>query len=233
MLAEHSQDVAAIAADLSSYDSETHEILQAVSQRHAEHKKALKSTQRQETAQLVESWRSPRRFRQYNHVPNHVIIRRMQYDYYIHHGEYSMAELCGTELQAAEQNQADVAAHQMRLDFRESRRRAEIRHNHQREGLEVTMRTEEQAIAGRREVERKVLENTEKKVQYQGERIREPELAWNLTKLGRMNNISKTIDPDTQPLHPPAGSRHEVRARGKFQAQTAPIRLPPLDFDRL
>jgi hypothetical protein len=233
MSAEHSRDVAAIAADLRTYDSETQEILGAVEKRHKEQKKALESRQTQDGARLVESWRSPRRFRQYNHAPNRVIVRRMQYDYYIHHGEYRNAELCSTELRAAEQHQADVASHQMRIDFRESRRRVKIRHADETEGLDVTLQTEKQVIAGKREVEREVLENTEKKVQYHGERIREPELAWNLTRPGRMNDISKTINPDTQPLHPPADARSEVRARGRFQAQTMPIRLPPLDFDRL
>jgi hypothetical protein len=235
MLAEHSQDVAAIAADLRSYDSDTHEILEAVDQQHAEHRMTLESAQTQDTEQLLESWRSPRRFQQYNHAPNYLIVRRMQYDYYLHHGEYTNAELCSAELRAAEQHQIDLASHQMQVDFRESRRRAKIRHNDQKEGLEVTLQTEKQVIAGMREVERGVLERTKKKVQYQGERIRDPELAWNLTRPGRMNDISKRIDPDTQPLQqlPPADERHEIRMRGKFQAHTAPIRLPPLDFNRL
>jgi hypothetical protein len=231
MQAAFADERASIDEDIRLYDRETVQIMAAISDIHGGRHRELKEEHRQQVQDLVTDWKSVKKARKYNHASNELIARRKQFEYFINAGEYGEARLCAEQLRVAEEKEAKVAMESMKRDFKGSKRLMETKQAHQTAELGFGLDTEGGVVLNRRRVQRLVLENVEKKVLAKGERHREPEKAWNLTRMARMTDISKKIQP--QPVVVPKGDREGIRARGRFEGQTVPIKLPPLDFEHL
>jgi hypothetical protein len=63
------------------------------------------------------------------------------------------------------------------------------------------------------------------------ERHSEPEKEWRVTKPRRMNDLRNNIRGT--PIVIPAGNPEPICAKGRTEAQSVPIKLPPFDFERL
>jgi hypothetical protein len=224
-------DAAAIREDLRAFDGDTQQILGSDGQLRQEQHSGLRESRSRDEDALVAEWRSPRRARRYNRPSNQLIVTRKQFEYFVSTGKYFDAELCQRQLRAAEESEAQGARHRMEVDFVAVKRLLKMRHDNRAEQLEYALDTNTRFLGRTRAAEREVLENVEKKIHAKGQRHSEPEKAWNFTRPARMNDISKKIRQ--QPIVVPPGSREAVRAQGRFERQAVPIRLPPLDFDRL
>jgi hypothetical protein len=227
----YQEDLADIEDDIRAFDAETQEMLDYAASVHNAHREELTEAQRAEEKRLIEEWQSLKRARKYNHASNDVIVKRMQLNYFLRTGEYRDAELCAADLRASEERDSTGAMESMRDDFRSAKRLMTAKHKARTRQLEESLDTEHGVVATRRKEKRVILENVEHKIQVDGERHSDPEKAWNLTRPSRMNEISKKFQPHHIVI--PSGNREAVRARGRFEGQVSPLKLPDLDFSRL
>jgi hypothetical protein len=127
--------------------------------------------------------------------------------------------------------EAHRAADQVKYDYRESLRLVRIRQCEEVAALQAKLKSERELLLIRRETDRQVLVNVKRKLDTNQYTFRESSKAWGLTRVARMNSISKTIPPD-EPLRPvvPTTPRAAIRARGRFEPQAGPVQLPALNF---
>jgi hypothetical protein len=227
----HQADLAAIKEDIEYFDGETEQLLGDGSEVRNEEQRILLENQQSEEQKLVEKWRSPRYTRRYNHPSNPLIAARKQFEYVLKSGDYFDAELCHRQLTQAEVNASRGATAAMRTEFKEAKRLLKIKHNDRLEQLRGSLDTDTGVLTSRRKIERNILENVEKKVNVDIGMCDEDEKAWILTRTKRMTQISKK--PKDFPIVIPAGNRESVRAVGRFERQAVPIKLEPLDFEKL
>jgi hypothetical protein len=229
--ARHAEEVASVRQELRAFDSETKGILSALSKQHAEQRDAVRDAHAAELRSLVVSWRSDERMRRYSRPPNGLIVRRRQLDLLMHGGEYGQAELVAHEIESIESEEAAGRVAQIKADYREARRKMQIRRADEEAALDRDLDVERQLVRQRRAQERRVLTNVIHKLDVKREAFGEPEKAWQYTKVARLNEISKNKQK-TAPREP-ATPRAKVRATGRFEPQARAIRLPPLDFDHI
>jgi hypothetical protein len=229
--AGHAEEVASVREELRAFDSETKGILSTLLKQQAEQRDAVRDAHAAELRSLVDSWKSDERMRRYNRPPNALIVRRRQLDLLMHAGQYGLAELVQQEIDSIEKEEAAGRLVQIKADYREAHRKMQIRHADEEAALDRDRDVERQLVMQRRAQERRVLANVMHKLDVKREAFGEPEKAWQYTKVARMNEISK--NKKKTPPRQPATPRASVRARGRFEQQARPVRLPPLDFDHM
>jgi hypothetical protein len=229
----HREDMAAIDADTAAFDAETRELINHMKADHDKQKDQLHRRQQDEISAHLAVWQSPRTMAKYARPPLDLIVRRKQFETYMKNKEYDNAQMCADEIHRMERFEAQRAAAQIKVDYRESLRLLRIRQREEVAALDAKVTYERELFVSRRATDKQVFVNVRKKLDSKQRGFRDPPKAWALTRVARMNSISKPI-PD-EPLHPvaPAGSsRATIRSSGRFQRHTQQISLPHLDFSK-
>jgi hypothetical protein len=149
--------------------------------------------------------------------------------------DYQNAACCAAEIHQLEELEGMRSAAKIKADYRENLRLVRIKQREEVVALDAKLKYEREFFVLRRKRDRQVLINVRGKLDSRAHNFREPSKAWGITRVARMNSISKTIPPGEPlcPRIPPSPDRAQVRSSGKYERQVEKIQLPALDLKKL
>jgi hypothetical protein len=231
----HEQEVGLMNEEIKEFDRETRKFLVGLERQQKQQRQALLATHENELRTHLESWKSTSQQKRYSHPSASLIIKRKQYQLLMDGGRYTEAELCAKDIEMTEQRQIVDAVDQVKVEFRESKRKLQMKHEDELAALEVKFESEHKFLIGRRELERGVLLNLKKKRELKGEALDSPEKVWQHTKKQKLTDIGRMLTDDSVRPSPPRNhhSQSVFRTRGRFEQHASLIRLPQLDFEHM
>jgi hypothetical protein len=230
----HREDIEAIDEDTRLFDAETCEMAGDMRDDHERQREALHRRHQEEISAHLAMWKSKRTLSKYSRASLDLIVRRQQFELYMKNRDYANAQLCANEIHQMEGLEASRAGRQIKSDFRESLRLLRMRQTDEVVALDEKLKNERELFMTRRETDRQVFVNVKKKLNVKQHSFRDAPKAWALTRVTRMNSISKPIplDEPHRPVSPATPSRASIRSTGRFQRQAQQITLPHLDFTK-
>jgi hypothetical protein len=218
--------------EIHAYDDETQEILRNMEEYQKEQKESMMKAHQKEIQSHLELWKSDEKMRHYNRASADLGNRKFQFEKYLRQERWEEAKVLGDQVEVMERKEAVRAAELYKSDYKESLKRLRVRQMEQVQTLDASLRNEKEAVLRKRQGERAVLLNVQKKNELKGSAIGGPENVWNRNRLARYDEIRAHAGGDDRAQTWAGASTRSVGTSHQAKRPNIILPLPPLELER-
>lgn len=194
-LDEHRTQLAHIKEEINKYDVETECLIKDLLEEKKQQRMRLMETHERQLDLHASEWSSARKVRQYNRASHNLIMWRKQFKLLVAQCRFSEADQVQHLINRAEKSEQADAHRLMQRDFENSLKKLEEKQKGERELYEQQASLQYQQLTRKRDRLRIALLNKLKKIEQNGEKIKDREKVWS-SRLRTSENCARSANPN-------------------------------------